>query len=224
MADDPFLDRHPADDNDALDPDLTARFRLLESLTPPDTWPRRTGAATAEEIGSDRSGERPWWLLVAAAAVVVAGVAALQLGPTGTTSVDVADAGTPTCPVTVAPEAGFEPPEPWPATPSAEEYAWYGTKDLWTVIDRGEHAPRKGVWWSANFPGGAEEEQPQLHITYRRLGSDEPTIVFGGPGTNAYTVQDGDFMINGIEPEAPGCWLATATYKGATLSYVYEVG
>ncbi len=29
-------------------------------------------------------------------------------------------------------------------------------------------------------------------------------------------------MINGIDPDEPECWEVTATYKGATLGYVYE--
>lgn len=29
-------------------------------------------------------------------------------------------------------------------------------------------------------------------------------------------------MVNGIDPQEPGCWEVTATYRGATLSYVYE--
>ncbi len=142
---------------------------------------------------------------------------------TGADQIPVDETGAPACPVTV-PDTAFTPPEPWPEAPSSNDHVWFGTNDLWTVINRTGHTPRKSVWWSANFPGGAVEEQPQLHTTYRRLGSDVPTVVFAAPGTNAYTLEDGDFMINGIEPDTPGCWQATATYKGATLSYVYEVG
>ncbi len=29
-------------------------------------------------------------------------------------------------------------------------------------------------------------------------------------------------MIGGIDPDIPGCWEVTATYKGASMSYVYE--
>lgn len=29
-------------------------------------------------------------------------------------------------------------------------------------------------------------------------------------------------MIAGIDPNEAGCWEVEATYKGATLSYVYE--
>lgn len=40
-------------------------------------------------------------------------------------------------------------------------------------------------------------------------------------GTNAHTTADGWFMIAGIDPDIPGCWQVTATYRGAELSYVY---
>jgi hypothetical protein len=29
-------------------------------------------------------------------------------------------------------------------------------------------------------------------------------------------------MIAGIDPDEPGCWEVEATYKGASLGYVYE--
>ena len=48
----------------------------------------------------------------------------------------------------------------------------------------------------------------------------EPIVERGG--TNAYTDQDGWFMIAGIDPRLAGCWKVTAEYKGATLSYVYQ--
>ena len=43
------------------------------------------------------------------------------------------------------------------------------------------------------------------------------------PGTNAYTVADGWFMMAGIDPQDPGCWQATAEYRGASLRYVFEI-
>lgn len=49
-----------------------------------------------------------------------------------------------------------------------------------------------------------------------------PDITNGSMGTNAYTVEDGWFIIGGIDPDVGGCWRVTATYKGASMSYVYE--
>ena len=81
----------------------------------------------------------------------------------------------------------------------------------------------KTVLWSVHFPGGEVEGQPEVHVTWTRL--DVPGVSFdnGGDATNAYTAEDGWFMIAGIDPDEPGCWEVTATYKGATLTYVYEV-
>ena len=147
-----------------------------------------------------------------------------ELGNTGRYA--AADDGLFTCPVTVAPDFPYTPPEPWPPRPSSPNSIWYGTGDLWTVHERTGHTPRKSVWWSARFPGGAAEPAPELSVTYRRLDPDadeQSTVTFDSPGTNAFTPEDGSFMINGLEPDEQGCWQATATYKGATLSYVYEV-
>ena len=127
------------------------------------------------------------------------------------------------CSVTIPPDPGFLAPAPWPAEPSVEEWVWYGTEDLWTVLSPdGDHPLTKGVWWSANFPGGKTEEEPDLWVTWARIGGGDPEVLESEhPGTNAYTVEDRWFMINGVDP-VPGCWEVTATYKGATLSYVFE--
>lgn len=135
------------------------------------------------------------------------------------------------CPVTIPPQPGFSPPEPWPDTYPHEGSVWYGNPGLWTVLETdGDYGPRKSVWWSANFPGGAEETWPDLHVTWTHLDTDEEVVIDNhGRATNAYTEADGWFMIAGIDPDAatddfgePGCWRVTAEYKGATLSYVYQ--
>lgn len=128
------------------------------------------------------------------------------------------------CDVTVPPNPGLIPPDTHPSTPG-EDMVWYGSEDLWTVLATdGSHVPRKSVWWSANFPGGSVEERPDITVTYERLDGPLATpIAIGGPGTNAHTGAHGWFMIAGIEPDEPGCWRATAHYKGATLSYTYQV-
>jgi hypothetical protein len=128
------------------------------------------------------------------------------------------------CEVTVPPNPGFTPPDSHRPTPG-EGRVWYGSDALWTVLETdGSHGPRKSVWWSANFPGGTVEERPEITVTYERLDAPLSTpLVVGGPGTNAHTGADGWFMIAGGEPREPGCWKATARYKGATLSYTYFV-
>ena len=78
--------------------------------------------------------------------------------------------------------------------------------------------------WPATFP---EEERvwygTQELWTFLDIDGDSPLLIEEeAPGTNAHTDDHGWAMMNGIDPEDPGCWEVTATYRGATLSYVYE--
>ena len=128
------------------------------------------------------------------------------------------------CPLTI-PQSLFTPPEQYPPDPVPEGLIWYGTDELWTILEiDGTTGHRKSVWWSADFPGGVVESDPEIGVIWERLDdSDQDVIVDEPPGTNAFTEEDGDFMIAGIDPDIEGCWRVTATYKGATLPYVYRV-
>lgn len=120
------------------------------------------------------------------------------------------------------PTEEFAPPEPYASSRQSAGLIWYGSDDLWTALSLdGNHGGRKSVWWSVNFPGGAVESQPAISVTWRQLDGDT-VHTHDNDGTNAYTAEDGWFMISGIDPPDPGCWEVTATYKGASLSYVYE--
>lgn len=126
------------------------------------------------------------------------------------------------CPVTV-PAGSFDPSPPYPDRPArGDEYVWYGTKDLWTMLPTdGHYQRRKSIWWSENFPGGQTEEQPPITVAWERLDLPGVAPIVSERGTNAHTETDGWFMIAGIDPDIPGCWRVTADYKGARLSYVY---
>ncbi len=131
------------------------------------------------------------------------------------------------CPVTL-PGEGLAAPRPFPVNPSVKgtnDLAWYGSGSLWTVLPvDGVYVPRKSVWWSTRFPGGRQEERPEISVTWERLDADRARIMEPGPGTNAHTAIDGWFMIAGVDPDEPGCWRVTADYKGESLSYVYLNG
>ncbi|MCH8985186.1 MAG: hypothetical protein IIB04_01070, partial [Acidobacteria bacterium] len=129
------------------------------------------------------------------------------------------------CISTAPPDPGFSAPEPYYADPFWEFDLWYGTADLWTILPRQgfEYGPRKSIWWSVEFAGWPTEPSPEIAVTWRRIDVlDGETIVSDHPGTNAFTPEDGLLMIAGIDPRINGCWEVTATYKGASLSYVYE--
>jgi hypothetical protein len=120
-----------------------------------------------------------------------------------------------------------------PARPPAYYDAeWYGTERLWTMLRHGGEVwfdlPRdadglgqKTFWWSADFHV-TDEPQPAISVTGRQLDG------FGrfatpAPGTNA-GADFGSAMLIGVGVPTTGCWEITATYKGATLSYVAWVG
>lgn len=157
---------------------------------------------------------------IALGAAIVVGVSGLQ-----SPDVDVVQPPTGTasdCPITL-PTGDFTPPAPYPQDPVGDGQAWYGTEDLWTVLPLdGEYGSRKSVWWSTHFAGGQAERQPDITVTWRRLDEpDSAAITSDGPGTNAYTEEEGRWMIAGIDPHIPGCWEVTAIYRGAELTYTY---
>ena len=181
--------------------------------------------------------------LSAAAAVLVVGFVAFGLSQgvispatisgstTNTSELDEASAQPVTstavpapfdCPVTIPPKPGFRPTDGHPVEPVFG--VWYGTEELWTVLeDDGSYAPRKTVLWSANFRDAGLEPSPQVDVTWKQLDGEGVVISNGGDATNGSTPGDGLFMIAGIDPDEPGCWEVTASYKGATLTYVFEV-
>lgn len=130
------------------------------------------------------------------------------------------------CTVTLPPTE--QPDLPLPVAANLVEDAigpgqsWVGTPDLWTALPNlGSHVPRKSMWWSQHFPGGSTEPRPPLRVTWERLDAEVPPIVAEAPGTNGPSPDSGFFMLNGIDPDEPGCWKVTAEYKGHELSYVY---
>lgn len=128
-----------------------------------------------------------------------------------------------TCPITIPPQPAFVPPAPYPAeAPPLYRSVWYGTAELWTMLDPdGEVWPihaNKTFWWSESFEW-RDELQPAITVAARRLdGSDyfeEP-----GPATHGFRNDTVQFMLRSVSFPGPGCWEISATYKGATLSYV----
>jgi hypothetical protein len=129
------------------------------------------------------------------------------------------------------PTRPFVPPEIYLAEPPSR-YAseWFGTADVWTMLDRDgevwEHLPsgpdglsQKTFWWSANW---SPEAEPEPAITVEGTRLDGPGAFTFGPGTNA-SADFGTAMLVGIDIPTAGCWELTGTYGERYLSYVVLV-
>lgn len=141
------------------------------------------------------------------------------------------------CPVTVPPRPGFLPPEPYPPAPPFEQ-AWYGTPQLWTLLDsngsvwrdlpvgKGPHAfGDKTLWFSENFSTAEGEDfsgEANITLTAVPREGPGPTVVEDG-GVPSFNRDIRNFMMVGLGLPEPGCWDLTATYKGAELSYTFLV-
>lgn len=196
---------------------------------------RDTGSGAGRLLGSFAAG-------AAGAALVLATVGmANQLGfwpsfnePNLGTAPSEAGASTPAaegdtgCSVT-RPNPAFVAPSPYPSSPPDERYAWFGTPQLWTMLeldgevwDAANSSFPVGIkmfWWSSNWAGMREEQEPALTVVATRL--DGPGTVTADHATNAAADSlGGEAMLSGIELPTPGCWQLTARYGDAVLSHV----
>ncbi|MGH2590251.1 MAG: hypothetical protein ACRDGW_05575, partial [Actinomycetota bacterium] len=146
-------------------------------------------------------------------------------------------AGPNTCPVTVPPQPGFVPPEPYPPEPGSGE-VWYGTPALWTILDpdgevwsdlpigKGPHAVGdKTLWFSQNFSTAEGEDfsgDDDITLTAVRLDGPARTVVEKG-GVSSFNTHIKNFLLVGLGLPKLGCWEITASYKGAELTYVLQV-
>jgi hypothetical protein len=151
-------------------------------------------------------------------------------------------AGPNTCPVTVPPEPGLVPPEPYPPEPPLQpkpfRAVWYGTPELWTKLDhngavwkdipvaRDGHVGNKTLWFSENFSTAEGEDfsgDGRITVTAVHLDGSAPKVVEKGPGVPSFNRDIKNFILVGLILPEPGCWEITARYKGAELSYVLFV-
>jgi hypothetical protein len=146
--------------------------------------------------------------------------------------------GSDTCPVTVPPQPGFVPPEPYPPEPGFGQ-VWYGTSDLWTNLDpngavwRGLPVERDGsvgdktLWFSENFSTAQGEDfsgNADITLTAVDLAGSARTIVQEG-GVPSFNRDIKNFILVGLVLPGSGskCWEITAEYRGAELTYVLRV-
>jgi hypothetical protein len=196
---------------------------------------RRASEASDRRLAGSR---RLAWAAAAIAVVAVLG-GAVAAGDPGSAAPSVAPltgagpaAPPASCPVTI-PTEPLVAPSPYPASPPARyDAAWYGTPELWTMLDLGgerwsalpreaEGYGQKTFWWSRAFTV-MEEPRPAISVTGRRLDRAGPTFSAGPPGTNA-AADFGSAMLVGVVVPTPGCWSITGHYRDRDLEYVVWV-
>jgi hypothetical protein len=151
-------------------------------------------------------------------------------------STSVSTTGSNACPVTVPPQPGLVPPDPYPAEPPFEQ-VWYGTAELWTILDANGAVWRdlpvgkdgsvgdKTLWFSERFSTAENEDftgNGDLTVTAERLDGPARTVVSEG-GVPSFNRDIKNFMLVGLVLPKPGCWEVTASYRGAELAYVLQV-
>jgi len=155
--------------------------------------------------------------------------------PPGSSPASSADPNT--CPVTIPPQPGLVPPEPYPSEPGFGD-VWYGTPELWTILDpdgevwsdlpigKAPHAVgNKTFWFSEDFSAakGADfSGDADITLTAVRLDRSAHTVVEKG-GVPSFNTHIKNFMLVGLVLPELGCWEVTARYEGAELAYVFQV-
>jgi hypothetical protein len=141
------------------------------------------------------------------------------------------------CPVTVPSQPVFVPPEPYPSEPPFDQ-VWYGTAELWTVLDANGSVWRdlpvgkdgsvgdKTLWFSESFPSAAEGDsidRDRVTLIAVRLDGSAPTVAEHSQGMPGFRHDIKNFKLVGLVLPKPGCWEVTASYRGAELTYVLQV-
>lgn len=149
----------------------------------------------------------------------------------------VSSAGPNACPVTV-PQPGLVPPDPYPPEPPFEQ-VWYGTRELWTILDpngavwrglpvgKGPNAVGdKTLWFSENFSTVEDEDfsgDADITLTAVHLDGSARRAVVQTGGQPSFNRDIKNFMLVPLGLPEPGCWEVTARYQGAELTYVLQV-
>lgn len=221
------------DDLDRLLSDAGAHWRASQP-PPPEVDAVEVGSAARRTFG---------WPVVASAGAVGAGamlIAVLVLG-LGTPTIEEPQVGigAPAASAVTSPPVANEAcavtrpypplvaPSPYPSSPPDDRYAWFGTPELWTMLPLDGQVWStasypvgiKIFWWSSNWAGMREEQEPAITIVATRLDGTE-TVTTDHATNAAADSLGGEAMLAGIEFPSPGCWQVSAQYRGAVLSYV----
>jgi hypothetical protein len=144
-------------------------------------------------------------------------------------------AGVPeSCPVTLPGDNPFTPASETPEDPpDVYDVVWYGTPDLWTMIDsQGEINSKRWLqgdrtfWWSENYSPG---DTAEITVSAEHLSGSAPTVMESaqtGRGFDPFMLEpthESVTVVGVVLPE-PGCWELTADYKGIAIGYVVWFG
>jgi len=163
-------------------------------------------------------------------------IAFLAKDPTSSALNDLPTNPKETCPVTQPQEPPFIPPLPYPPEVPYEGKFWYGTDNLWTMLDvegtwwglpfhehenGNGHFGQKVIWWNKGYDWQTEPV-PEFKVTARRLDGSTQSFETA-EATNAYTPEFGSAILTGVEIATLGCWEFTGRYQGHELSFVVQV-
>lgn len=175
--------------------------------------------------------------LIACVVCLVMSACAAGAGEPGHAAPQTSSPDPNTCPVTVPPQPGFVPPEPYPSKPPFEQ-VWYGTADLWTILDASGDVWRdlpvdsdgsifnKTLWFSESFPSVGEGDvtgMDNVNLTAVRLDESAPTVVEHSRGMPGFRHDIKYFKLMGLVLPEAGCWEVTASYREAEVAYVLQV-
>ena len=83
----------------------------------------------------------------------------------------------------------------------------------------------KTLWFSENFSTSEDEDfsgDDDITLTAVRLDGPARTVVEEG-GVPSFNTHIKNFLLVGLGLPKLGCWEVTARYKGAKLTYVFQV-
>jgi hypothetical protein len=152
-------------------------------------------------------------------------------GAEGVSAVAQTESAPSACPVTKPSSQVFVPPAPFPAqSPYAGEF-WYGTRQLWTMLDAsGEWTAlpqsaagftQKILYWREGYDW-LREPTPLLTVTGKRLDAPAPPLV-ASQASNGFQDQVKSFMVVGVNVPTEGCWEITGRTGDQELRFVVWV-
>ena len=170
-----------------------------------------------------------WLIIILASMFTACSPANSQAIASTETSILPNDLGT--CPVTQPSEPRFTPPPPYPQNAPFPNRFWHGTDSLWTLLPKDgvwaalPHNPegytQKVFWWRKGY-SWAEEPEPQLTVTGRRLDVPTPPLIVS-QATNAFAEDIQSATLVGVDFPTLGCWEISGRYGDSELSFVVFV-